>query len=183
MNNTKLIFKHEIPIEVFAECNTTVELLINNEICFKKEYKANTIHKEVIELNHEYNGSKKNTMSFLFSGEREVEKKYLKISHVIIHKQTMNIVNAEYFPDINQEWWEQITPAEKDGHNETIYGKTGSVFGWYGEINFYYCCGFDLRDKFRYNIENNDNTRLLDERLNWIFLDENSIKKHNTLND
>ena len=73
MNNTKLIFKHEIPIEVFAECNTTVELLINNEICFKKEYKANTIHKEVIELNHKYNGSKKNTMSFILRRTRSRE--------------------------------------------------------------------------------------------------------------
>ena len=59
-----------------------------------------------------------------------------------------------------------------------IYGATGSEFGWYGEINFYYCCGVDLRTKFGYN--NSDvNNQVLHERLNWIYLDESSVRGYN----
>ena len=178
MNNTKLIFKHEIPIEVFAECNTTVELLIKNESCFKKEYKANTIHKEVIQFEKEYSDGAKNTISFLFTGEQEVEKKSLKILQIVVNGQVLNVYNAEYFPDINQEWWEQLSDEDKNKYNEIIYGATGSEFGWYGEINFYYCCGVDLRTKFGYN--NSDvNNQVLHERLNWIYLDESSVRGYN----
>ena len=49
MSNTKLIFNHAIPIEVFTEADAaTVKLLINGEICFEKEYNGNTVHRELI---------------------------------------------------------------------------------------------------------------------------------------
>ena len=72
MRNTKLIFKHEIPIEVFTEAHTaTVKLIINNEVCFEKEYKGNILHKELIQFDLEYKDSSKTKMSFLISGSRK----------------------------------------------------------------------------------------------------------------
>tara|TARA_R110000782_G_scaffold106289_2_gene194498 strand:- start:7 stop:570 length:564 start_codon:yes stop_codon:yes gene_type:complete len=175
MNNTKLIFKHQIPIELFAETNTALTVLINNEVCFKKNYPENNKYKEVIEFEKEYSDGAKNTISFLFTGEQEVEKKSLKILQIGINDQMLNLFNAEYFPKLNQEWWEQLNDSDKKKYNERIYGTMGSEFGWYGEINFYYCCGVDLRTKFGYN--NSDvNNQVLHERLNWIYLDESSVR-------
>ena len=180
MNNTKLIFKHQIPIELFAETNTALTVLINNEVCFKKNYPENNKYKEVIEFEKEYSDGAKNTISFLFTGEQEVEKKFLKILHVCINGQVLDTYNAEYFPKINEVWWEQLNAKDKDKYTEMIYGATGAEFGWYGEINFYYCCGVDLRTTFRYN-NSSTNNHVLHERTNWIYLDENSVKAHNKI--
>lgn len=183
MPDKKFKLTHKIPIELFAECDTRVEVRINDVSCFTKQYASDTLHKEVLELVHDYDQATKNTMSFLFSGDREVEKRSLKIKQICINDQTLNLFNAEYFPELNQEWWEQLNDSDKKKYNERIYGTMGSEFGWYGEINFYYCCGLDQRDKFRYNNQSNDTTRLLDERLNWIYLDQKSVKEYNKIND
>jgi len=177
MTNNRLIFKHRIPIELSAETNTALTVLINNEVCFKKNYLGNKKHKEVIEFEKEYSDGTKNTISFLFSGEREVAKKSLKILQICINRQVLNVYNAEYFPKINDDWWEQLNTKEKNKYTELIYGRTGAEFGWYGEINFYYCCGVDLKSWFRYSNSNSHNN-LLHERLNWIYLDENSMRGH-----
>jgi hypothetical protein len=180
MNNTKLIFKHQIPIELFAETGTALTVLINNEVCFKKNYPENNKYKEVIEFEKEYRDGAKNTISFLFTGEQEVEKKSLKILQIGINGQSINIYNAEYFPKINEMWWEQLNDEDKNKYNEIIFGATGAEFGWYGEINFYYCCGVDLKSWFRYN-NSNTNNHVLHEKLNWIYLDENSVRGHNKI--
>lgn len=179
MTNTKLIFTHEIPVELFAQCNVSLEILINNVSLFKKQYSANEVHKEVITFEHEYVESRKNKITFMFLGNTEVEKKYLKILQICLNKQILNRYNAEYFPTINPEWWQQLTQEDKEKQKEIIYGKTGAEFGWYGEINFYYCAGFDYRSHFRYNRDVTDYAKLLGERINWVFLDENSVRKYN----
>jgi len=169
----RLTFKHEISVEVFAQCNVSLELLINDETVFRKQYIPETTHNETIEFEHEYAEGVKNKMTFMFSGEAEVEKKYLKILQICLNEQTLNKYNAEYFPIINPDWWQQLTLKERDELNETIYGKTGAQFGWYGEINFYYCAGFDYKSHFHYN-NTIDHARIIGEKVNWIFLDKNS---------
>ena len=77
--NNGLTFKHQIPIELFAETSTALTILINNEVCFEKNYPGNNRYKEVIEFEKEYIDGVRNTIRFLFSGEQEVEKKFLKI--------------------------------------------------------------------------------------------------------
>ena len=182
MRNTKLIFKHEIPIEVFTEANmATVKLVINNEICFEKEYKGNILHKELIQFDLEYKDSSKTKMSFLFSGSQEVENKHIKILQLSVNKQAVDIYNAEYFPEIDKGWWQSLNTEEKEKQNEVIHGKAGNTFGWYGEINYYYCCGFDIRSKFNYNKNNQDPEILLHKKNNWIFLDKDSVKQHDKL--
>lgn len=181
MKNTKLIFTQEISVELFAQCEVYLEILINDESKFRKQYPANEIHREVIRFDHEYAESKKNKITFLFSGKKEVEKKYLKILQICLNKQILNRYNAEYFPKINPEWWQQLSLSEQEEQKEIIYGKTGAQFGWYGEINFYYCAGFDYRSRFRYNSAKKDYTKLLGEKINWVFIDENSIKKYNKM--
>ena len=151
--------------------------MINNEVCFKKNYPGNNKYKEIIEFEKEYSDGVKNTISFLFSGEQEVEKKSLKILQICINGQVLNVYNAEYFPKINEMWWEHLSDEDKNKYNEIIYGATGSEFGWYGEINFYYCCGVDIKSQFRYNTCNTNN-QVLHERLNWIYLDESSVRGH-----
>lgn len=181
MTNTKLIFTHRIPVEIFAQCDVSLEILINNMSLFKKQYSANEVHKEVLTFDHEYVESRKNRMTFMFSGKTEVEKKYLKILQICLNKQVINQYNSEYFPDINPEWWQNLSEGEKQKQNEIIYGKTGAEFGWYGEINFYYLAGFDYRSRFIYNRDNNDYTKLLGEKTDWVFIDENSVKTHNRI--
>ena len=182
MSNKKLIFTHEIPVELYAHCDINLTVLVNNQTMFVKQYSAREIHNEVIKFDHEYKESKKNVMTFLFSGEKEVEKKYLKILQICLNKQMVNKYNAEYLPEINPEWWEQLSQDEKEKQNEIIYGKTGAEFGWYGEINFYYCAGFDYQAKLAYS-ENNktDITKLLGEKINWVFIDENSTSPKNLI--
>lgn len=181
MTNSKLIFKHEIPIELSAECNVSLEVLINGKLMWKKNYDGNVKHNEVIAFENEYTDAKKNKLTFLFSGNKEVEKKHFKISQIAINKQILNLYNAEYFPVINQEWWQQLNSDEKAQHQETIYGKTGSEYGWYGEINFYYCAGFDYRSHLRYNQDTTDETKLLGEKINWVYLDQSSNQIHNKI--
>lgn len=179
MNNTKLIFTHEIPVELFGQCDVSLEILINDDSFFNKKYSADKVHREVITFDNEYVEGKKNKITFMFSGAAEVEKKYLKILQICLNKQILNRYNAEYFPDINPEWWQKLSESEKQEQHSIIYGKTGAEFGWYGEINYYYCTGFDYRSYFRYNSDTSDHAKLLGERVNWVFIDENNIKKYN----
>jgi hypothetical protein len=181
VSNSKLTFTHEIPIEMYAECDLSLEILINETTVYKTQCSANTVHRQVINFEHEYIDSKKNKLTFLFSGDAEVEKKHLKILQICLNKQFLNRYNAEYFPDLNPEWWQDLSEEEKIKQKEIIYGNTGAVFGWYGKINFYYCVGFDQRSRFYYNRDTNDHTRLMGEKINWIFLDENSTKAHNKI--
>ena len=179
MSNTKLIFNHAIPIEVFTEADAaTVKLLINGEICFEKEYNGNTVHRELIQFDREYEDSSKTKMSFLFSGTREVENKHIKILQLSINKQSVNIYNAEYFPEIDTGWWQSLNTEEKEKQNTVIHGKANNTFGWYGEINYYYCCGFDMRSRFNYNKKDQDPEILLHRKRQWIFLDKDSVKGH-----
>lgn len=178
--NTKLIFEHVIPIEVYAEntdVNVTIE--INGNVEWQKHFPMNEIHSETIEFDKDYDDGSKNQISFIFTGDTESAKRYLKINQLCINKQVLNKYNAEYFPNINKEWWDKLQSEEKNKYTEMIHGRMGDVFGWYGEINFYYCCGFDFRSRFKYNNHNKqDIIRLLDERTNWIYLDENSARGH-----
>ena len=54
MSNKKLIFNHEIPIEIFGECDVSLEILVNDQSMFKKNYNANNVHNEVIQFKKEY---------------------------------------------------------------------------------------------------------------------------------
>ena len=181
MSNKKLIFNHEIPIEIFGECAVSLEVLVNDQSMFKKNFNSNNVHKEVIQFKKEYPDIQKNKISFLFTGDKEVENKFLKINQICLNKQILNRFNSEYLPDINPAWWEHLSDEQKQKHQETIYGRTGSHYGWYGEINLYYGVGFDLASRFNFQSEKEDYSRVLGEKIDWIFLDEHSVGMHNTV--
>ena len=181
MRNQKLSFKHEIPIEIFSECEVYLEVLVNDNTVFKKTYKQDRKHSEVIQFEKEYMDVKKNKITFLFSGEKEVEKKYLKVKQICLNKQILNKYNSEYLPEINPEWWKSLTAEEQEQYNKTMYGMTGSYYGWYGEINLYFGVGFDVASRFKFESSVIDYSRIIGEKIDWIYLDENSVKKHHTL--
>ena len=119
MRNQKLSFKHEIPIEIFSECEVYLEVLVNDNTVFKKTYKQDRKHSEVIQFEKEYMDVKKNKITFLFSGEKEVEKKYLKVKQICLNKQILNKYNSEYLPEINPEWWKSLTAEEQEQYNNS----------------------------------------------------------------
>ena len=110
-----------------------------------------------------------------------MENKHIKVLQLSINKQLVNIYNAEYFPEIDKGWWQSLDPEEKEKQSEVIHGKAVNTFGWYGEINYYYCCGVDRRSKFNYDKNNEDPGILLHKKINWIFLDKDSVKGHDKL--
>ena len=78
-NNT-LHFRNQIQFEVFAECNTSVIVKIDNIEYFNRDYKANELHTENLDFYHDYNDGDRSYLEFFFTGEREVAKKYLKVN-------------------------------------------------------------------------------------------------------
>ena len=67
------------------------------------------------------------------------------MSQISINGQSIDVYNAEYFPEINTDWWQRLDIQEQEKYNDMIYGNIGNTFGWYGEVNYYYCSGFDFR--------------------------------------
>jgi len=116
-------------------------------------------------------------LSFQFAGPPLTANKYLRINSIAVNNQKLNVLNSEYFPEIDKEWWEVLSTDEKQKYEDIIYGKAGNTFGWWGEVNFYYCTGVNFKSKMRYHL--NDNRILLHEQVNWIFLDKDSIKDYN----
>ena len=177
-----LVFEHSIPVEVFTEAETMhIKLLINGESCFEKEYAGGVIHKDLIHFDREYDNGSKNKMSWHLSGTQEVEEKYLKVSQISINGQSIDVYNAEYFPEINTDWWQRLDIQEQEKYNDMIYGNIGNTFGWYGEVNYYYYSGFDFRAKSLYKKDNRDPEILLHKKNNWIFLDKDSAKGHDRI--
>tara|TARA_E500000178_G_scaffold339555_1_gene381172 strand:- start:2555 stop:3103 length:549 start_codon:yes stop_codon:yes gene_type:complete len=181
MSNRKLIFKHEIPVEVFSQSDISLEILINDQQVFKKKYCQDQTHRELIAFNHEYQESTPNKLTFMLSGDKEVEKRHLKIFQICLNRQIVDKYAGEYFPILNPEWWQTLSEDEQQRHKTIIYGKHGAQFGWYGEINYYYYAGFDFSSQWRYNKSMQDPTKLLNERRSWVYLDEDAVRTHHKL--
>lgn len=181
MKEQQLLLKHEIPIQVQAECDVSLKVSVNEKEMWTKEYVRDTAHNEIIEFENQYSDAEKNKLTFSFSGEREVEHKHVRILKIIINKQILNLYNAEYFPLLDREWWQGLSNEEKEFQQAKIYGNAGSEFGWYGDINFYFCTGFNYRSRIRYNKNKKDPAQILGEKLNWIYADQNANKMHNRI--
>lgn len=174
----KLDFLHKIPLEVNASgVDTHLVIQINAQTVFEKTY-APGPHTDIVEFSFAYDNSVKNKMEFVWTGAKEVANKHLRIRNIEINKQVLNLYNAEYFPNINNDWWQSLSNEEIDHYEEVIYGKTGNTFGWYGSINLYYCTGVDLRARYEYNNLDNDTRKLLHEGKNWIFANKDDAKIH-----
>tara|TARA_B100001115_G_C15803324_1_gene397476 strand:+ start:61 stop:1188 length:1128 start_codon:yes stop_codon:yes gene_type:complete len=172
-----LTFKHHIPVEVLSgDVPTTLRLEINGKQVVEKIFKENTVDKHVFEFEHSYEEAVKNKISFRWHGTTEHENKYCQIEHIVINDQLINLYNAEYFPTISDEWWRGLNDKQKEEYNQIIYGKAGNRFGWYGEINFYFCSGVNLQSKHNFNQNNRDPRKLLNEQNDWIFLDKSNSK-------
>ena len=174
----KFYFSHSIPFRVFGkDCDVSLKIKINEDQIFEKSFKAGHIHTEILNVDKEYKDASKNKVSFMFSGETEIEKKYLKIGQIVINNQAINKFNAEYFPKLNDEWWQGLSKAEQYEYNKIIYGNSGNQFGWYGEVNFYYYCGLNSSSMIYYNNNSKEDVdRLLDVSTNWIYKDRTSAK-------
>lgn len=173
-----LNFDHIIPFRVFGQdCDVHLEVKINDDQMYAQRFEAGHVHTETINLRKDYDDASKNRLSFTFSGETEIEKKYLEIGQILINGQAINKYNAEYFPILNKEWWEGLTDQEQYQYNKIIYGNSGNKFGWYGEINFYYYCGLNSSSMIYYNNNSKEDVdRLLDVSTNWIYKDKTSAK-------
>jgi hypothetical protein len=172
-----LIFKHHIPVEVLSgDVPTTIRIEINNIAVAEKNFKPNSVDQHVFEFDHLYEEAVKNKICFKWHGTTEHENKYVKIENITINDQILNLYNAEYFPIISDEWWNSLEDQQKEEYNEIIYGKAGNKFGWYGEINFYYCTGVNFQSRHHFNKSNRDPRKLLNEQNDWIFLDKSDAK-------
>ena len=181
MDNS-LTFNHRIPVEVFTEAESIhVTLLVNGEVCHEKNYAGGSGHKEVIEFHKQYEDAAKNTMTWKISGDREVEKKHLRVCNISINGQAIDVNNSEYFPDIDKVWWQSLGDDERTRYEDVIHGNVGNTFGWYGEVNYYYCTGLDLRSRFEYNKNNRDPEMLLHKSNAWVFANQDSAKAHNKI--
>jgi len=174
---TNLNFLHQIPIKVQSgSCATNLKVEINGYTVFDKTFAENSSVNYVLEFDHSYKEGVKNKICFKWTGPAEHENKYLKIEHIIINDQIINLYNAEYFPHIGDQWWNTLQDNEKEKYNEIIYGKAGNTFGWYGEINFYFCTGNNFQSRHSFNKSNRDPRKLLNEQNDWIFLDKSHSK-------
>jgi hypothetical protein len=171
--NQVLNFLHRIPIEVFHNNDdVTVTVTVNNEVKFSETFEKNKIHKKEVLFYHEYNDADKNTLEFNFSGKIETKDRYLIINSVEINKVRLYLYNSVYEPKINLLWWNTLSAEQKDYYTDMIHGNRGNKFGWFGKIKFDYCCGVDLKSKFK--VSNNKTEILLGSSIDWVFLDEKS---------
>ena len=178
-----LYFKHHIPVEVLSgDVPTTLGVEINGKLVSEKIFKQNTVETHVFEFECAYEEAVKNKICFRWHGATEHENKWVKIENITINDQIINLYNAEYFPTISDEWWGSLEDQQKEKYNQIIYGKAGNRFGWYGEINFYYCTGFNFQSRHYFNKSSRDPRKLLNEQNDWIFLDKDDAKVYHKVN-
>lgn len=127
--NHKLNFKNEFSFEVYCDVESQVEIQINKEQKFLETFQAKTLHKRSIEFYHDYTDGKVNKVEFLFSGEKEVSNKYLKINSLYVNSKKIDQLSYYYFPIIDEKW---LTPENKN----RIYVNNSGIFGWYGRIKY-----------------------------------------------
>ena len=176
----QIFFNHVIPVKVFSKTQKTkLELFVNESPVYEKIFEPKIENEETILFDKIYTNGTKNKISFFWSGQGQLEDsdKLFSINNILIKKQPLDIYNAEYFPQIDESWWSGLNDREKVHFNDIIYGKSGKSFGWFGEINFYFCSGIDFRSKHLYNILCKDNRKLVNEKIHWIYDDESCIKK------
>ena len=175
--------KHQIPIAVLSgDTATHLRLEINGESVLEKTFDASFLVDATLQFDYDYHSGARNKMSFKWTGSAEHEKKSFSIKQININDQMINLYNAEYFPEINDAWWNGLKDEQKQEYNKIIYGKAGDTFGWYGEINFYFCTGIDLKCKHKFNKNNRDARKLLNEQNDWIFLDKNDSRVYHKVN-
>lgn len=188
MDNKKLNFNHTVPIEVFHEnAEVQVEVLLNGESKFKKVFSPNIKHVEAIKFEHTYDSGQRNKLTFVFSGEAEAQNRYLKLNSININSQNLNIYNANYVPEINQEWWDSLNGDDKEKYLEIIYGKNGATYGWYGTIDLEYLTVVDQKSflQKRLSKETNDIEieEIISRKLDKIFLFHDNVLPWNKQND
>tara|TARA_A100000164_G_scaffold357771_1_gene368762 strand:+ start:101 stop:667 length:567 start_codon:yes stop_codon:yes gene_type:complete len=188
MDNKQLNFNHAIPIEVFHDSDAVqVELYLNDKIKFKKTYQPNIKHKEVIEFDNLYDAGQRNSLKFVFSGKTETQSRYLKLSSININNQNLNIYNANYVPQINQEWWNSLSGDDKEKYLEIIYGKNGATFGWFGTVELEYLTVVDQKNFLQKRLSKDTNDieieEIISRKLDKIYLFQDHVLPWNQQND
>ena len=174
--NQSLDFFHQIPIKVFHDKDTVaVQVKVNHTVVFSETFAPGVEHQRTVAFRYNYNDGEKNTLEFEFSGSVESSNRYLIIGGVGINNTTVDVYEAHYTPQLNQQWWQNLTAKKQESYLDSIHGKNGNKFGWFGTIKYYYYCGVDL--KSRYNTSATKSELLLGRAPSWVFLDE----KANTL--
>jgi hypothetical protein len=182
MTDKQIFFSHVIPVQVFSKTQkTNLKLFVNESLVYEKIFEPGIENEETIMFDRIYTNGTKNKISFFWSrqDQKEDSDKLLSIKDILIKKQPLNVHNAEYFPIIDQFWWSGLNDKERSYFNDIIYGKSGKKFGWFGEINFYFCSGVNFGSKHLYNIFYKDSRKLVSENIQWIYDDESCVKTYN----
>lgn len=180
-----LVFQHEIPLTISTtNQQSRVTVKVNGVEKFNKKFDPGTNDVKAT-FEHSYVEGAKNNVSFEWEGfGQEDRDKGMKINQIIINGQALNVHNAEYFPTLNPVWYSNLNDDEKKMYNERIYGKAGKIFGWFGRVNFYYCTGFDYRSRNIYNVQNKSVSKILAEKVDWVYYDRDFAKLyHRVKND
>lgn len=134
--NTELKFRNQIQFEVFAQCSTKLVVQVDGVEHFNKNFEADKKYIEKLDFYHSYKDGGRSNLEFLFTGEKEVAKKYIKINSIYINNTYISQLQGYYYPDINPEWWDSLSKKQQQEMNDVIYINSGGHYGWYGRIKY-----------------------------------------------
>jgi len=147
--NFNLNFHHKINFEVFHDrAPVTVDINLNGSLIQSKTYTPGLVHKEKLIFDREVLDGAKNTIQFIFTGEQESSKKYLKIKNISVQQYKVNVMKNYYTPIINKEWWNTLTDSKKKYYKDVIYINNNGIFGWYGISEYEYYSGIDKASRY-----------------------------------
>ena len=169
---------HTIKFSVFSKSfPTTVEILVNGDREFVKDFPAGKKVIEKVVFEKDYEDQKENNIKFVWKplGGKEDGEKDLRVDQIMIHRQFVDEHNYEYHPDLNDDWWNHLSEEERNKYLRVIHGSPSKNFGWHGEIDYNFVTLIDFRSKQLYNTRNNNIRLLVGQSTNWIYYDRSCI--------
>lgn len=165
-----LDFKHTIQIEIHNDAYpSVVKFFINNDLKHEKIYDPGT-HNDSISFNHLYTNGNKNKLLLSYNAKAETEAKHIKIKNIIINSTNLNLLNATYKPELNQDWWDSLDESKKEYYKDVIYSTSSNTFGWYGDISYYYYTVVDKasKTKTRSAVGYDNIDDIVGKKIEWI---------------
>jgi len=129
--------KNYFAISAFnAESSHKITVKINQKKIFQKELTKNKEHQMKIEDYFDYTGPSINSIEIKWVGERDCEKKYLKIYKVIVNDQHLTPHSVMVTPTQNHYIENLLSTKEGTAFYKNKLFSPGHEHGWYGLYKF-----------------------------------------------